>query len=419
MTLDFIKSSQSLYRSISSPAPNSSQDQMSKRLSNRLSLNRNSSSAKAGGGGGFLSSWSQRLFLATVLIEFIIIITFISILVRDPFWRQHLDNFTRVQYAVLCSIVFLCLDALRSANIVQVVSVSAFNIPILFYSIFQRVNAFDAFFNEKDSNGKSSPCGGEAGWDAEVGTPCRRALDSYNAYIGLLTAAPIVIGLAQVSYVWFSYKLAKEFGWVAFRNLGGDLGLKRMNDWDLRLSTLFKVNVFFTAIYAIYSTIFAVQTLRDTVRPLASSTRSLIIFAMVIQYVLLLTPLLAIWALMKEHRVLMYITLAWLLVGTSILIPLTFTQVYAPRKKWDWYTQTTDILRIVLAVINALLTLTTVGLGIFVAVRQFGSGLKESREAATVNASTPRGQYFDEEAGDGEGAELGGLGGGGKRVIIE
>ena len=63
MTLDFVKSSQSLYRSISSPAPNSSQDQMSKRLSNRLSLNRNSSAK--GGGGGFLSSWSQRLFFAT------------------------------------------------------------------------------------------------------------------------------------------------------------------------------------------------------------------------------------------------------------------------------------------------------------------------------------------------------------------
>ena len=42
------------------------------------------------------------------------------------FLKGHLDNFTRVQYAVLSSMVFLSLDALRSGNIVQVVSVSAF-----------------------------------------------------------------------------------------------------------------------------------------------------------------------------------------------------------------------------------------------------------------------------------------------------
>lgn len=35
------------------------------------------------------------------------------------------------------------------------------------------------------------------------------------------------------------------------------------------------------------------------------------------------------------HR-LMYITLGWILIGTGLLIPLTFTQVYAPRDKWDW-----------------------------------------------------------------------------------
>ena len=49
----------------------------------------------------------------------------------DPHQRlssppEHLDNFSRVQYAVLVSMLFLTLDALRQGNIVQVISVSAF-----------------------------------------------------------------------------------------------------------------------------------------------------------------------------------------------------------------------------------------------------------------------------------------------------
>lgn len=71
--------------------------------------------------------------------------------------------------------------------------------------------------------------------------------------------------------------------------------------------------------------------------------------------------------------------------------------------------------RVVLAAISIILTLTTIGLGIFVARAQFGEGLKESREAAQVAASTPRGQYFDEEAGD----EMSGLASAGRRVTIE
>lgn len=180
---------------------------------------------------------------------------------------EHLDNFTRVQYAVLSSMVLLSLDALRAGNIVQVVSVSAFkyiplfqpilsvfsslesrfplcSIPILFYSIIQRcvrgppclphgrparltsarfpalslplvwirVNGFDAFFNQMDSNGSLSSCGGAAGFEAVEESPCFPARQAYDKHVPLLTAAPVVIGLAQISYVWLTYALAKEFG---------------------------------------------------------------------------------------------------------------------------------------------------------------------------------------------------------------
>lgn len=54
----------SLYRTLSSPAPSQAEPTMSKRMSNRLSLNRtsNPSGMSGGGGNGFLGSWAQRGF---------------------------------------------------------------------------------------------------------------------------------------------------------------------------------------------------------------------------------------------------------------------------------------------------------------------------------------------------------------------
>lgn len=53
---------------------------------------------------------TDQLFLlcSTVLIEFIIIITFISILVRDPFWRRELA------FELLC-FDFMHLELTRSS----------------------------------------------------------------------------------------------------------------------------------------------------------------------------------------------------------------------------------------------------------------------------------------------------------------
>ena len=85
----------------------------------------------------------------------------------------------------------------------------------------------------------------------------------------------------------------------------------------------------------------------------------------------------------------MYLTLSWIFIGTCVVVPLTFTKVYAKRDAWDWYTQNTVILRIVLATINCLLVAVTTVLGVFVAVRQFGGGLKESREAAQADPRDP------------------------------
>lgn len=111
------------------------------------------------------------------------------------------------------------------------------SIPILVYHIVQRVQAEPAYFaHTTHPNGLACP-------PAVVHEPqCAAFVGGWAECIGLLTAAPAVIGASQLLFAYWTWTLAAEFGWHAFRLLGGDVRLKTLHGWEQRLSTLLKID---------------------------------------------------------------------------------------------------------------------------------------------------------------------------------
>lgn len=172
---------------------------------------------------------------------------------------------------------------------------------MLVYHIYLRVTAREAYFDHTN-NPRGIPCPPDdsprtfsqflsqsLSSDPSPSLPvsgCIMFRAGWKDCIAMLTAAPIVIALSQVVYTYLTWVLASEFGWANFRLLGADRRLKYLRAWEQRLQTLLRVDFVchfpphslnarprlthldapgqaFTAIYAVYNTLHAVQVLRD------------------------------------------------------------------------------------------------------------------------------------------------------------
>ncbi|ETS63642.1 hypothetical protein PaG_01942 [Moesziomyces aphidis] len=162
-------------------------------------------------------SWACRLFLLITLAEASINIAIESMLfVRYQFHRKTHptpddDSKSRALpvFVIVFSIAhiyqfFLAIDAVINRNTILVIGSIIFNACFLVYSLIQ-ISEIRTVLGDGVALGSSQ-----------------------TVPVQVLTGAiPIVIALAEISFVVLGWKLWKEFGWQIYKKIGADRSLKR------------------------------------------------------------------------------------------------------------------------------------------------------------------------------------------------
>ncbi|GAK62312.1 uncharacterized protein PAN0_001d0512 [Moesziomyces antarcticus] len=162
-------------------------------------------------------SWACRLFLLITLAEASINIAIESMLfVRYQFHRKTHptpDDESKSRALPVFVIVFsiahiyqflLAVDAVINRNTILVIGSIIFNACFLVYSLIQ-ISEMRTVLGDGVAQGSSQ-----------------------TVPVQVLTGAiPIVIALAEISFVVLGWKLWKEFGWQIYKKIGADRSLKR------------------------------------------------------------------------------------------------------------------------------------------------------------------------------------------------
>lgn len=162
-------------------------------------------------------SWACRLFLLITLAEASINISIESVLfVRYQFHkRTHPtpDDDSKMRalpvFVIVFSVAhvyqfFLAVDAVINRNTILVIGAIIFNACFLVYSLIQ-ISEMRSVLGDGVAEGSSQ-----------------------TVPVQVLTGAiPIVIGIAELSFILLGWKLWKEFGWQIYKKIGADRSLKR------------------------------------------------------------------------------------------------------------------------------------------------------------------------------------------------
>lgn len=129
----------------------------------------------------------------------------------------------------------LAYDALRLKNTIQIIGLCIFNLAFLLYAILQINQIQDAL--DPDSYQPSKICP-----NTNFGALSTNAEDNYAdhylssyAYSGklfvqrlrpILITIPVLIGIAELAYLFQAWKLYQEFGWKIYKRIGADVKMK-------------------------------------------------------------------------------------------------------------------------------------------------------------------------------------------------
>lgn len=162
-------------------------------------------------------SWACRLFLLITLAEASVDIAIESVLfARYQFHRKthpSPDDESKSRalpvFVIVFSIAhiyqfFLAVDAVINRNTILVIGAIIFNACFLVYSLIQ-ISEMRSVLGDGVAEGSSQ-----------------------TVPVQVLTGAiPIVIAIAELSFVALGWKLWKEFGWQIYKKIGADRSLKR------------------------------------------------------------------------------------------------------------------------------------------------------------------------------------------------
>lgn len=163
------------------------------------------------------NSWACRFFLLITLAEASIDISIESVLfARYQFHRRTHpspddDSKSRALpvFVIVFSIahvyqLFLAVDAVINRNTILVIGAIIFNACFLIYSLIQ-ISEIRSVLGDGVAQGSSQ-----------------------TVPVQVLTGAiPIVIAIAEISFIALGWKLWKEFGWQIYKKIGADRSLKR------------------------------------------------------------------------------------------------------------------------------------------------------------------------------------------------
>ncbi|PWN43396.1 hypothetical protein IE81DRAFT_288670 [Ceraceosorus guamensis] len=180
-------------------------------------------SSAANGRAWIPSKWASA-FMATVIVEAVIIIVLVAVVYgtiqsRTSTQVQRLKTVSVYLALFLFGAVFLVcisLDAQRLKNTIQVMGVCIFNVALIVTAALEISQVRDAL-QYQDNQGIGVRC------EDRPNRRCSAIGDLLPFVERLLIAVPIIVGLAQVPITFLTYKLWQEYGWQVYKAIGASI----------------------------------------------------------------------------------------------------------------------------------------------------------------------------------------------------
>lgn len=190
-----------------------------------------------------LGTNAQRFFLATVLLQAVVVLVMVGIVFH--FVDEHVDLDESQQHKTIpCYLalfafaevfqIFMCVDALRLRNVIQLIGLLFFNVALIVFSSLQVHETHTALVTSSTSdcvaNFSYVTCGGSGTLWTKVEP--------------FLIVAPIVIAVTLLMLMFWFRALYSEFGWAIFHVVGANPKMKTMYQYYQVMICLLKFDFF-------------------------------------------------------------------------------------------------------------------------------------------------------------------------------
>ncbi|PAV23703.1 UPF0658 membrane [Pyrrhoderma noxium] len=305
----------------------------------------------------FLGTRAQKAFVATILLNAIIVLTMVAIAFGQV--EANVDTSSDSKFKTIpcyLALVFeflMALDALKLRNIIQLAGILAFHIALVVFSALQVHEARDAlvFLSDDECNPVQF-------------LGCDGPHTIWHRVEPFLIVVPCVLSVSWLVMIFYVRELFGEFGWAVFQVVGANPVMKSMYQWYQIMICLLKFDFF----------CFAGVTMQLLILVLQSNSAEFGLTIAAIPIVLLLLIFCGI-AVKREIKWLMTISLIIMLAAETYFI-YKLVRFYQPQSESEY--QTTRATLTVFTIVAFILLFTTFAVGLR-CFSDFDKGLAEAK----------------------------------------
>lgn len=338
-----------------------------------------------------LKTTAQRMFLFTVVLQAIVVLAMVG--TTFGMVTNAVEISVSVKYKTLpCYLalfalaeifeVFMVYDALRLRNIIQLCGITCFHFALMVMAAIQVTQTETAFvWNTPEQCARVFnyiQCGGPGTLFWKIRP--------------FLIVTPVVIGASSLVLLWYLKQLYSEFGWAIFHVVGANPRMKTMYQYYQIMICLLKFDFFF----------FAGVTMQLLILVLQSSSAEFGVTILAIPVVLILLILCG-WAVQREIKWLMSVSLVMMLASLSYFI-YKLVRFYQPQNRELYLTVRASLT--IFTIVAFLLIFASFGVGMK-CLFDFDKGLAPSKIHASPNRPPLREKESSSKMELGSGVPLG------------
>ncbi|KAJ2916014.1 hypothetical protein MD484_g4387, partial [Candolleomyces efflorescens] len=311
----------------------------------------------------FLGTTAQKAYFGTVVLQAVIVLTMVGVTFgmvdNDVELSISLKYKTLPCYLALFALaelfeVFMVFDALRLRNIIQLFGITLFHLALMVMAAIQVGQTRTALVWRTAA---------QCAIDFDP-IQCDGPGTLFNRIRPFLIVVPCIIGASLVVLAYFLKELYSEFGWAIFHVVGANPRMKTMYQYYQIMICLLKFDFFF----------FAGVTMQLLILVLQSDSAEFGITITAIPIVLLLLILCG-WALQREVKWIMSISLVLMLASLTYFI-YKLVRFYQPQNDAIYATTRASLTIFTIMAFLLLFSTFTVGLRCF---SDFDKGLAASK----------------------------------------
>lgn len=246
-------------------------------------------------------------------------------------------------------------DSLRLKNTIQVIGLCIYHLALLAYAVIQIDQIRDSLLSLSLLN--------DAIWG--------RSIDSLQPW---LVTIPCIIGAGTIVMGYFAYRLYEEFGWTIFKHIGADLAMRRRYMAYQIFLALLKFDFIFFVGFTIQFTVIIL----DVHDPEFGLTVAVI-------PVTIIGLLFTTWAVRREKRWGMYVTLTYFLCAMAYFL-FKLIRIYTGPDRTEYGSAKRPL--VTFAVLTLLLLVASM-VNAIVCMRNFDKGLAAHLKSPGGRSGSP------------------------------